>query len=690
MEHRDKKLDSGASIARFTAVVSVFKFICFSLGFVVKFIFPQVASVRFTDAYFWAEESFFNLFTVGEDLLGSSYLPVFVHEKERKGHQSAWKYSGTVLTVQALAALVIVVVGMVFAGHWVDLIGDKLEMPVLARNLLFIFLFGLLFLTLASTLTQNLNAYKKFTLAAFSEFSHKIMSLVFLVGAAILLPRIAGWEGMDDKVANYAMYGTAIGFVVGVFAKFFINLFGLRKQIRQFWYFSGFAKSLKAIIVFALAALGVILIMEWTGLSSTSLLEPEIPFDYRLLVGLGAFFLLSAASFRRSLYGSETPYDRKTPFWLMSLFVAMICAAFYFLPHVMVSFAGGSPAHARVLSAITLVIALIAYAAVDFWGVREKLMQYAWSPAMRSLWLMVLFLLIGSLVGKARDFIELFYKQQVEGVVSYVSYAKQLKEVPMVVFPFALGVVLFPYLSEAVSRDDRKKLVELTMTSMRMMFLFFVPIIIWYAVFGTEIIGVMFYNSENFALDSISASGGILTLYALGFFFYVAEIIVLQTFFSYKDAITPTIVAVFCAGIHVAFLYFFFDRFSYLSFPLAYLISRSAKATILFFLLLPRFKGGLSGELKRWGSFALRGGTAALLGLAAAWGVTVLLPPIDAPDSSVRMTCLVRAVSGAFVATAIPFALFFVFRVPEMATALNVVKAAGRKIAKVVKRNGSS
>ncbi len=97
--------DSGASIARFTSVVGVFKFVCFSLGFIVKILFSRYFPTSVTDSYFWAQESFFNIFTIGEDLLGSSYLPVFVHARVAQGDKVAWRYTSTVLLLQAIVAL---------------------------------------------------------------------------------------------------------------------------------------------------------------------------------------------------------------------------------------------------------------------------------------------------------------------------------------------------------------------------------------------------------------------------------------------------------------------------------------------------------------------------------------------------------------------------------------------------------
>ncbi len=540
------------SIAHFTAVVSFFKLSYFIIAFAVKAVFARVAPKAITDAYFWAWENFNIVFTVGEDLLGSSYLPVFVHAKVKKGEERAWRYSSTVLTLQALAALAVAGGGIALAGAWAGTFGGNLAEEKLARDLLVVFLVGLTFLTVASTLTQNLNAYKKFTLAAFSEFANKIMVLLFLLLAVAFAPKLAALAGAGkgaQATARLAMYAAAGGFLAGVLAKFLLNVFGLRRQLRQ-----------------------------W---------------------------------FRPSL------------------------------------------------------------------NLRTE--------EMKALGLMIAALLIGSVGGKLRDMLEILFKQSITGVLSYVSYAKSLKEIPVIIFPFALGVVLFPYLSEAVARDDRRRLTELTMNSMRMMFLLFIPIVITYLFFGTDVVGLLFYNERNFGLADTANTGTILGIYALGFFAYIAEIIVLQTFFSYKDAVTPTIIALLCAVLHIAVLWGTFDRLTYAAIPLAYLVARTVKAGALFVLLLPRLKGGLEGELGRWGVFALKAGTAAAAGAAAAWGVSALLPAAGGGDG-LRLLFLERAGAGGAAAVAGTALTAWLLRMEELAAARRVLGRAAGKVASLVRR----
>ncbi len=212
-----------------------------------------------------------------------------------------------------------------------------------------------------------------------------------------------------------------------------------------------------------------------------------------------------------------------------------------------------------------------------------------------------------------------------------------------------------------------------------------IPIVIVFFSFGPEIVGSLFFNKANFPYHAILTAGVILSVYSLGFLSYVAEIIVLQTFFSYRDALTPTAVAVACAGIHVVILFAFFGSLGWLVFPVAYLISRTVKAIALFFLLLPRLKGGLEGEGARWLSFALRTGGVTLLGFAAAWAVGQFLPELTT-ESAARMLCMKRAFAGGIAVTLVCAIGFWFLRVPETREAIAVLGRGFAKVAKLVKR----
>ena len=42
------------------------------------------------------------LFLIGEQLLGPSFLPVFMRERDTRSEESAWRFANTILTIQFL------------------------------------------------------------------------------------------------------------------------------------------------------------------------------------------------------------------------------------------------------------------------------------------------------------------------------------------------------------------------------------------------------------------------------------------------------------------------------------------------------------------------------------------------------------------------------------------------------------
>lgn len=165
------------------------------------------------------------LFLIGEEVIGPSFLPVFMREMDEKGEKSAWDFTNVLLTLQAILLLVAVGAIMLFPDFFIHLFTewDKGENPAryaLLRRSLVMLAPALFFLSIGSTTYMLLNGYKRFFLAAFGDASTKICVVISLIlGVGIF--------GLGAKAVLF-------GLLVGSVAKLLTHLVGMLREVRFF------------------------------------------------------------------------------------------------------------------------------------------------------------------------------------------------------------------------------------------------------------------------------------------------------------------------------------------------------------------------------------------------------------------------------------------------------------------------
>ncbi|MCK5805099.1 MAG: hypothetical protein KAI66_19860 [Lentisphaeria bacterium] len=165
------------------------------------------------------------LFLIGEEVIGPSFLPVFMREMDDRGEEAAWDFTNVLLTLQALVLLIAVGAIMLFPDFFINLFTDwsAAESPdryaLLRRSLVFLAP-ALFFLSIGSTTYMLLNGYKRFFLAAFGDASTKICLIICLAIGV-------GAFGMGVKAVLF-------GLLLGSAAKLLTHLAGMLKERRRF------------------------------------------------------------------------------------------------------------------------------------------------------------------------------------------------------------------------------------------------------------------------------------------------------------------------------------------------------------------------------------------------------------------------------------------------------------------------
>jgi putative peptidoglycan lipid II flippase len=171
------------------------------------------------------ENCIYMLFLIGEEVLGPSFMPVFMRELDVESEKSAWTVANTVLTLQFV--LLIAVAGvLVLAPHWVvglltkwsaDSSPEKYELAAKSIRTMGPAVIGL---SLGSTTYVLLNGYKRFFLAAFGDAVWKFCVVFLLMLGAFL-------KGDSARMLMW-------GLVAGAVCKVGTHLLGLRDKLSLF------------------------------------------------------------------------------------------------------------------------------------------------------------------------------------------------------------------------------------------------------------------------------------------------------------------------------------------------------------------------------------------------------------------------------------------------------------------------
>lgn len=125
-----------------------------------------------------------------------------------------------------------------------------------------------------------------------------------------------------------------------------------------------------------------------------------------------------------------------------------------------------------------------------------------------------------------------------EGGVSALDYGWDLMQMPQTLIGSAIGIVLFPTLSELAARNDLPALRQTLAQTLRIILALSIPAMVGLIVLGRPVIQLMFERGE-FGPDSTAAVYQSLQFWALALIAHSALELVNRVFYAQKDTVTP-------------------------------------------------------------------------------------------------------------------------------------------------------
>jgi putative peptidoglycan lipid II flippase len=194
-------------------------------------------------------------------------------------------------------------------------------------------------------------------------------------------------------------------------------------------------------------------------------------------------------------------------------------------------------------------------------------------------------LLLGVTFSQANVLVDnLFASYLQEGAISALQYAKKIIDFPIMIFPYILGVVIFPYFSNLSIMKEKDKLNKLLSQSLAWISLVFFPLSIFFYSFPQEIVEIVLKRGA-FDTHSIILTARPFASYATGMIFFAIETVLVIFYFANSNTKTPIFIGILCVIENIILTFVFINHFGYVGIALALVISKATKVIILSLLL---------------------------------------------------------------------------------------------------------
>lgn len=194
-------------------------------------------------------------------------------------------------------------------------------------------------------------------------------------------------------------------------------------------------------------------------------------------------------------------------------------------------------------------------------------------------------LLIGVAFSQVSSLVDnIFASYLQEGAISALSYSKKIIELPILIFPYILSVVIFPYFSELAIAKDQERLSQLLSQSLAWITLIFLPLSVFFFFFSNELVEIIFkrgaFDEYSTMLTSLP-----LSIYSVGMVFFAVETILVIFYFAHGNTKTPIFTGILCVILNILLTYLFVSQIGYEGIALALVISKAIKVITLLYIL---------------------------------------------------------------------------------------------------------
>lgn len=260
----------------------------------------------------------------------------------------------------------------------------------------------------------------------------------------------------------------------------------------------------------------------------------------------------------------------------------------------------------------------------------------------------------------------------VPGSLTAIWYSYRLFQLPVGIFALAIGVAVFPTLSEQAALKKLKDFLETISGAIRLIIFITVPVSVGMVVLRFPLIRVLFEHGE-FGPQDTEATAIPLFYFTLGITAQAIIQILPRAFYALQNTWMPVVLGVIAMAASIAWMYVLVEPLAHGGLALAVTLGAIIQMLLLF-LVLRRILGRIDGR-RILGTFLKTLAAASLMGIAVMFWADFITPWLGAGKLGSFVILLSGALAGAVV-----FALLTrLFRMEEYFMAMDML---GRKLKK--------
>ena len=222
-------------------------------------------------------------------------------------------------------------------------------------------------------------------------------------------------------------------------------------------------------------------------------------------------------------------------------------------------------------------------------------------------------LLLGVSFSQASSLIDnLFASYLQEGAISALSYSKKIIDLPVLIFPYIVSIVAFPYFSELRAASKKDESAQLLVKCLSFIVIVFLPLSLFFYLFSIPIVELLFKRGA-FDMQSVILTAQPLRYYAWGLVFFAVETVLVIFYFANSNTRTPVFTGILCVILNIFLTYLFIRLWGYYGIAIALVISKGLKNVIL----LLKLRVYLDLNFEEIGVFLIKALAACLLTFAA-------------------------------------------------------------------------
>ncbi|MBV9468322.1 MAG: hypothetical protein JO316_06830 [Abitibacteriaceae bacterium] len=246
------------------------------------------------------------------------------------------------------------------------------------------------------------------------------------------------------------------------------------------------------------------------------------------------------------------------------------------------------------------------------------------------------------------------------------------------IFPYALSIGIFPYLSDLARNRDRQPLTDTLMGALRICIFTFGPITAILIALKYPLLRAVWESGKMTQADTVQMSGPFVG-FAIGLIGFACEMMLNQTFYAMTNAWIPTASGIIMTGLWIAIATVGVNMgWGLTAIAAAESISKTAKCLLMWFLLRPKL-----GDVKasQTLTFCFKVLCGSIFAAAVAWAVAQGIAPQSSHVGHFKIKMLLAVTAAGCSGLVIFIALGAVAGVQEVRDLLNFTGKLRRKLA---------